>query len=312
MRSFIPLSIFFTLVSCSQFETKSELRNAATEIAIQPVVVVAGGFSSCPDEGLFDRVMRASKTAQMYDRVWQVGIIDRLARKYGTQPAILTLCYSGPTRLAEDFAQSLQGRFAWNLNRLGKDSPVVRSFTVPQGELLQNISFLSHVKFELKKFIDRKEARGKDVKLYMIGHSYGGFTSLQLAKAFAEQMAGLATIDPISILRCQAQAMSTEPWQTATRQHKGCLEAPRDKYSRRSIEAMQNVLEASASEVWWYHSYQKTFVWLHSDAIAGPAPSAPENEAIDRRRFDDPLQEGDHHSQMGRARYVWERIAEHF
>ena len=232
-----------------------------------------------------------------------------LKEKDGTPPAILSTCYTGPDKLAKKFTLMIEGRYAWNLGELDKSIPSVDSFQLPQGTLLDNVNYLSHIKFEIQNFIQKKEEEGKTVDLYIIGHSYGGFTGIQLADYFHESFRGMITIDPISMLNCQAQDMATKVYSTITLKHPGCQTYPKDPISFASIARLKKDILQSNNEKWWINLYQRSFPWLRSSAMN--REGIVDIEVL-LKDFNNVVLDGDYHSQMGRNRKVWHIIRQAF
>ncbi len=310
MSRFLLLSILGLITSCGQQINNTSYVQSAT--LTKPVLVISGGFSSCPNDGVLDAAMRAGKTSEMYQQIWKKGIVNRIKKSAGNAPAIFSICYTGPSSLASNFTQSIKGRFAWNLGVILEGRGGTQSFGIPQGEILENISFLSHLKAELHDYIKEVESDGSSVRIYFIGHSYGGFTSIQLADYFAERVVGLATIDAVSMLDCQAKDMATKIYSTLNKKLPGCLHAPSDPFSTKSIARIQNTIKDSNHNKWWFNAYQTTFPWLHSSYINSTSTKSPENEKFVLADFNSAILDGDYHSQMGRNEKVWNSISRRF
>ncbi len=307
----IPFAVMLLgLAACKSPQAHSEA-SVAEAIAAreETLVVIAGGFSSCPDDFLLDKAMRAGKTAEMYHLFFQHKLHSLSQAKLGSLPAVFSICYTGPDNLASHYTQSISGRYAWNLADLQKDSPGVKSFAIPQGLPLKDVGFLSYIKGELRDYLQSRKSAGVTVRMYLIGHSYGGFTSIQLADEFSEQLAGLFTIDPISMLNCQAKDMATKVYSTVSMQHPGCKSAPNDPYSKQSIARILEDVHKSGGRKWWYHTYQNAFPWLHSGPIRSQSGSSPTTQLFTLRDFKSAFVDGDYHSQMGRSEAVWSLIS---
>jgi hypothetical protein len=282
------------------------------EIKQEVVVVIAGGFGSCPDDLIFDRAIRAGKSADM-QRLFAMYVLPVLKRKqFADRPTIFSLCYSGPDSLASSLTQSISGRYAWNRDDLKRNAEGVKTFSVSQGKSLNELRFLEPVTMELKNYLQSRKDLGLKVRLYLIGHSYGGFTALQLADFLADDLVGLVTLDPISMLSCQAKEMATKVYSTIALKHDGCKLAPNDVFSLKSIDRILHVIEQAKGTVWWYHIYQKAFPWLHSDAVMSASGSAPLEEQVVAKDFRSPIVAGDFHSQLARHGAVWNKIAAQF
>ena len=276
------------------------------------IVVIAGGFGSCPDELLLDRAIRAGKTAEM-QQFFDAYVLPVLSKEiFAYMPTIFSMCYSGPDSLASSFTQSISGRYAWNKEDLHRNSEGVRTFSITQGKSLYDLQFLESVKLELKNYIQSRRDLGLKVRLYLIGHSYGGFTAIHLASFFADNLVGLFTLDPISMLSCQAKEMVTKVYSTIALKHDGCKVAPNDSFSQKSIDHILKVVEKSNGGRWWHHIYQKAFPWLHSDGVVSASGLAPLEEQFITKDFRSPIVAGDYHSQLARHELVWKKIAAQF
>lgn len=112
-------------------------------------------------------------------------------------------------------------------------------------------------------FVKRYITAIKPSRIYLTGHSYGGWTALQLGTRLAaagNSMAGVLLIDPISPFQCRANIMPINivtQWSATP----GCNMAPHDLLP----EDMD--LLASRSD-WRVNFYQTAFWPLHS----GPMP----------------------------------------
>jgi pimeloyl-ACP methyl ester carboxylesterase len=147
------------------------------------------------------------------------------------------------------------------------------------------------------------------VRLYVIGHSYGGFTGIQLADYLADDLAGLFTIDPISMLNCQAKEMALKVYNTLALKHPGCKSAPEDTFSIASVQHLLERNKEFPKAFWWYHTYQKEFPWLHSDSIKNGSGESPGEQQIFLKEFKSPILFGDYHSQLARLDLVWDLIS---
>lgn len=94
-------------------------------------------------------------------------------------------------------------------------------------------------------------------KIYVAGHSYGGWLAMKALLNFDFDLAGFYTIDPISRATCSIM----QPF--------GCQSAPTDftTEQREQLKARSN---------YWENFYQTTTTYLHSSAI----PQADQNTKI--------------------------------
>ncbi len=88
-------------------------------------------------------------------------------------------------------------------------------------------------------------------KIFLIGHSYGGWLGMRLAANVGsrdQKIAGLFTLDPISLVYC---SIATPSW---------CRSAPQD-FSGYELQTM------AASSDRWVNFFQTNTILLHSSAI---------------------------------------------
>ena len=310
--------LFYTLVTlllitqaCGS-QSQSQSLSVKSKVKKEVVVALMGGFNSCPDKSLLDKVMRAGKTAQMTEHFKQSNISQALKDKGYKKIHYFKSCYTGPNDiLKEDDYGKITGRFRWGAKTLTKKSKSVESFDIPQGKSLKDIAFLDDMKSAITEFIQKKKKSGIHVDLYIFGHSYGGFTAIQIADAFVEETQALVTTDPISMMTCQARDMVTNIYKTLTRSLPGCQQAPYDRFSLESIQKLKKHMTDSSSKKWWLNFYQKSFPWLRSGLIAAYPMKYPVNHLVEKDEFKG-FFSGAHHSQMARNDFVWDKIDEKF
>ena len=149
---FFAAEIFICILIATQVFAGTDAESDR-ETKQEVVVVIAGGFGSCPDDLIFDRAIRAGKTADMH-RLFAIYVLPVLKRKqFADRPTIFSLCYSGPDSLASSFTQSISGRYAWNRDDLKRNAEGVKTFSVSQGKSLNDLQFLEPVTIELKNYL---------------------------------------------------------------------------------------------------------------------------------------------------------------
>jgi hypothetical protein len=278
----------------------------------KPLVIILGGFNSCPDKCLMDELMQAGKTSQMLELFSKHKIEQAIGNNYDLEPAYLTGCFTGPDNLIlHDMLAKIYGRFTWGKTSLLADNPSVSSFEVPQGKDLVRLSYFDGIKDEIKRYVDAQLEKGVSVELYFVGHSYGGFASIHLADYFSSRLRGIVTMDPISIQNCQARTMVKDVFGTLTRSHEGCQKAPNDVFSKASIQRLKRTIAGSSGKRWWYNTYQDAFPWLQSGTIDDYPGNIPQNHYFPKFVFKNILH-GDFHSQMPRNDTVWKFVARKF
>ena len=301
------LGILLVVAGCGSFPN-SLMQEGEAPNKTETLFVVLGGFNSCPDKCLLDTLTQAGKTAQMVELVEK----KILTKHAGSPVTLFTACYTGPDDLiVHDRLEKISGRYAWGDTSLSSTTKGVSSFEIPQGESLSSTEFLKPLRDALSSYLDEKDKQGVEVSMYVFGHSYGGFTGIHLADRFSKNLVSLATIDPISMIQCQASTMVKDIYGTITRGHKGCQQAPSDPDSAQSISQLKKFFKESTDEKWWINFYQDSFPFLQSGAIVGLPSSAPKNIKVQRSAFKT-IFNGDYHSQTARHGGVWTRIAEQF
>lgn len=290
------------LVGCDSYEANEHsINNQVEPKAVESIVVISGGFASCPVEGLLDKTVRSGLTEDMYDLFMNTYEIPALFKlKTGATPMVLNSCYTGPTSLKNSLTTNISGRFGWNTRVLADGAFGVTSFNVDQGAQLTNDSFLEPLQNELRRMIGVNAKNGMETKIYFIGHSYGGYTAMNLARNFKDNLWGLVTIDPISVLDCKASDMVRRPDKTLMQSHSGCLRAPKDYSSIYSTKRITQKISESNDQIFWSNFYQTAFGFLHSSSIEG---DGIRNVALrDFKAF--PINT-DHHSQSASHDSVW-------
>ena len=221
--------VVITLVSLGESKALAHGRTGPIiKAPLQPVVLMFGGFASCPTGRHTPKTMHLYKVAKDV-----VADIDQLH----SRPAhYLLACY-------------------------GRSNSVFRFYSSLHGSRL----FRSHRLQDMESALQQIASKaGSNNAFYIIGHSYGGWTAMKMAAALPKsaKVRRLITLDPISrrecspirfvnaFLRAHLRGGNTEP---------GCTRAPRD------LMALGKVIRAKTQE--WHNYYQKTFAHLHSDVI---------------------------------------------
>jgi pimeloyl-ACP methyl ester carboxylesterase len=132
----------------------------------------------------------------------------------------------------------------------------------------------STVQVKLGQFLSQLESQlaSQHVrKVAIIGHSYGGYTSMLVAKAFSNpgsriKVVSLTTLDPISMDTCQPQILLNYLVREAPAP--GCNEAPATSQKDSHI-SMDDVTKIAAT-VPWTNLWQGVDTYLHASPIAVP------------------------------------------
>ena len=306
MRTLFVVIVIVFLASCRTVTDNNMNKLSSTAEKDYPVVLIAGGFNSCPSDGILDATMRAGKTSEMYDLYMNSKIPSLLHKIHGRPASVLTVCFTGIDSVAKSLATSISMRYAWNARDLKPDLPSVKSVGLPQGDLIKdNVSFLASLKAALQTEMRQEMDSGNAPQFYLIGHSYGGFTAMQIAFHFKDYVNALVTLDPISILDCQAGDLSTQILKTVSANHPGCLSFPKDKFSR---DAIKKIDEGKNTKFRWLNIFQSYFAWLHSSDFNFALPKVTENTMLKDSDFNNIVLDSDYHSQVARLPGVWSNI----
>ena len=114
---------------------------------------------------------------------------------------------------------------------------------------------------EMIKTLGEELKKIAPVKLHLVGHSYGGWTIMQLAKTLPPEIKieGFTTIDPISVKECNTAVYASLILGGGNLN--GCQRAPAD-FTESDLNAMR--LRTNR----WTNYYQNNFDFLHSGPIA--------------------------------------------
>ena len=280
----------------------------SSAFAKETLVIISGGFGSCPTNGFLDFFVNAPKTRHMFQGFYRENIDVILRSETGKLPRYFATCYTGATDLLWNFTRHIEGRYSFDSENLIV-GPNVKRFHIEQGPQFDSPKFLDEMKAKLTKRIKYYEKNNIDLDLYIIGHSYGGYTALELAKTYSKYIKGMVTIDPISMLNCQAKTMMVEFKDTVNKKHPGCLKAPDDRYSKKNIAFLQKHMSENKGK-WWLHMHQNSFAWLHSTKIETGGTPFPKNIYVPEEDFSGigPFT-GNHHIEIAKQRFIWQIIA---
>ena len=224
--AFSFLATTFSLTDGSAIAHGRRAPIAATPL--QPVVLMFGGFASCPTGKHTPKTMHLYKVAK--------SVLNDINQLY-TRPAHYLLACYGRSNLTFRFYSSVHG------SRL----------------------YRSHRLHDMEKALGHIAAKaGTNNAFYIIGHSYGGWTAMKMAAALptTAKIRRLITLDPISRKECSPIRFVNAFLRTHIRGGKtepGCTRAPRD------LAALGKIIRAKTHE--WHNYYQKRFADLHSDVI---------------------------------------------
>ncbi len=299
--------ILLVVVSACGYEIPSQSQLSSQERPI-PILLFSGGYASCAKKAKDNRWEMGE--AAKIEKMWEAAGLSKVSSQKirGVSPVTIFTCYSALDKYS--FFDSFNLRYSHD-PKFEKYSQIDLS----ESELISN-HFLADYFAYVKKVVDETRKKGP-VELYIMGHSYGAWTAIHTAHHFHEyvEVAGLVTMDPISVLKCKASDMITQPISTLIQDHPGCLESPTDRIT---LEAIQNLVNhPTMSPKFWLNVYQNAFRFLHSDGIKEldgfsvgenwEYNYTPENGPPARFGFF-----RNYHSYLGRDPIVWQDIREKY
>lgn len=216
------------------------------------LVVISGGYQSCPRNGEFislphvPEISKIVKAAQPF--------ISAVSQKEDGVDVIWS-CFSGV-------------KSGWNPYKVISKGPMTFQFG-SHGTVISKIDYnsadidngrpISPFFRYVENYIDQNHPSA----VYVAGHSFGGWTAMQLGTRLAGKQVtidGMILIDPISPFQCPANVMATS---VAIKGDSpvGCHMAPRDLLVR-------NMEELAHQSKWLVNFYQTKFATLHSSALS--------------------------------------------
>ena len=240
MKHTVTLVNRFLLLVCVSFPFAG---NADDAVSSHPVIVVMGGYNSCPRTTEWFNSTKGAKTIDLAKKADQLR--EELKGRYGVDPKVIYTCYTGILKgLTIDRLEFWESP----LREFG-----VRSETTMYSSLISGnnvlIPFLRRIKSQLREL--------PSPHVYLVGHSYGAWTAVHTAISLQEEFSvvGLLTIDAISPVHCKPVKMILSG--LLLRSPLGCRQFPRDL---RPDWLLPNV-------DWWQNVYQDGFYFLHSSAV---------------------------------------------
>jgi len=219
------------------------------------LVVISGGYQSCPRDG---ELLSFPHPPGMAKIVEAAAPLIRAVESKERGVDVVWSCFSGVKLEISPYDSLSRGP----MNFVFANSPLSR------GEGVRHLSFASGdiadgIPIEpFFEFIEDQIAKTKPSGIYIAGHSFGGWTALQLGVRLAQKdvdIAGVSLIDPISPFQCPPNEMAVS---IAFSGHSpvGCRVAPRD-LNPQDMEALQTRTK------WLVNFYQTKFVPLHSSFL---------------------------------------------
>lgn len=273
-----------------------------------PVVVVMGGFNSCPEvEGVktFSVGQGLATTKEIFrSSSYQEKLVESFYQKTGRRPVTLFTCYSNLLFNSRLDTFHLRATFS------DIDFSEFSQQTIGQ-KSLEDTGFLRPILEEIRDKLLRVEEDSDDsLELYVIGHSFGGFAAIHLVDYLKNrfQIGGVITVDAISPLTCSPKLVLSGLLRTAIGGHKGCKEFPADEFTQLAVKSIVRADRVS----WWVNVYQKQFRQLHGGAIEDFEGHEPRYYNLKSRRFEVNEVPGfpykDYHSKLAVDPLLWDEL----
>lgn len=217
------------------------------------LLVVSGGYQTCP-EG--KEIFRPDYVPDVFRFIGEhQGFLEKL-KSEDADVDLIWACYSGVLR--KSFQRiSTNGPMTFEYGRVG-DAEGIRQIQVNATDLDDGrplTPFFDFVRAYVAKFAPQR--------IYLAGHSYGGWTALQLGTRLASEkvdLTGVLLLDAISPFQCPANIMVTSlllSWKSL----EGCLKAPHDIVGSKMAELARR-------SGWLLNVYQTRFPYLHSGKLS--------------------------------------------
>lgn len=274
-------------LNCALLASLLTLSLTAHGAPLAPVIVIAGGYNSCSDDGeggvspfggnFNSRGVEYINSLQAHYSAnnWQ-GMADRGIRWLFT-------CFNSHSDL---FLQT------------SSDDRVTNTGAWSIHQIVGRIETLS----------DRYQR-----PIFIVGHSHGGWLAMRVVEALRSpiQLGFLATIDPISFPECNAStyadaanALITGWWPYDI---SACQQAPGDISSRELTRIRRNLNGNS-----WKHYWQQHFPPLHSGHIVGGPDSSLDFSSFFSLRYGGVASSWNAHSRISHVASIWFGLEEAF
>ncbi len=219
------------------------------------LLVVSGGYQTCPQG---KEVFRPGYVPDVFDILKTPGGILEKLESEDADVDLIWSCYSGVLnhpikRVASHGPMS----FHYGLGGAPLDLRPIAVDAVDLDDGKPLVPFFDFVRAHI--------AKSAPQRIYLAGHSYGGWTVLQLGTrlvADGVDLSGTVLLDAISPFQCPANIMVScllLSWKSP----EGCLKAPRD--------IIGGKLELLARHSGWLlNVYQTRFPYLHSGKMTYP------------------------------------------
>ncbi len=243
----------------------------------EPLYVLISGYHSCNTPIANDPLVLSTSNNSAYS------ILRDAVLKAGHPFEYVEACVNGEI---EPVQQDLMLRMSSSA-KAASDNPIEEvAFQPPFRDAIVSLS----------KYVDDVAQQTKSDRIYVVGHSYGGWLAMKLALKLREGLSflELITLDPISPLDCTPESF------ISSEDNRGCKEAPSDVAS----DERKNIRNRAGH---WLHFYQSQFYILHS----GPYAEASNTVANQKIRVPvvNPFM-NDFHKEIGRDPALWKAIAD--
>jgi hypothetical protein len=238
-------------------------------------VLYFGGFNSCSqvaDQGYPDNLEPITPSWDNYG-MSMVRWIQEFGNAYSRPHRTLIACYPFWTNLPRD---GIKASSSSESQTSEKPSPrhvdVMDAFIYIRHNLAGSTIPTKKIRLqELLLSLETQLASQNITRVAVLGHSYGGYTAMLVAKALSTagsrlKVTSLTTLDPISMDTCQPQNIIDALQQNA--KPLGCNQAP-------SIGLKDNYISPAdikrlAANIPWTNIWQGADIYLHSSPIAFP------------------------------------------
>ena len=220
------------------------------------LVVISGGYQSCPYDGEIVSLPHPPVILQIVDAA--APLIRAVAEKeHGVD--IIWSCFSGVKIESNPYDSISHGPMTFLYSRLDGSHRLSPNRINYNSDEIDNGRPLER----FFQFIEDQVVKTEPSGIYIAGHSFGGWTALQMGTRLAQkniEIAGITLIDPISPFQCPANVMGTSMVLSGSTPS-GCRMAPKDLLN-------QDMAELRNQSKWLVNFYQKKFSPLHSSALS--------------------------------------------
>jgi hypothetical protein len=236
-------------------------------------ILYFGGFSSCshaPDLGYPDDI-EPLISPQDKNGMSMTRWVAKIGQAVPKPHRALVACYPTWTNLANDSNEAaiekegdgVQTQFPHHVNAL--DANIYFRHNLPGHWIPTQKVKLRDLLASLQSQLKSQKIR----KVAILGHSYGGYTSILVAKALSKKdseikVTSLITLDPISMDTCQPANIAYMLQKSAA--SPGCNQAPATGLRDNNITSAE--INDLAANIPWTNLWQGADTYLHSSPIS--------------------------------------------